>query len=81
MVWALSRDGGKGPSRLGIMVRRRFGTAVRRNRAKRLVREFFRLREFHLQPGIDWAVLIREGCRIRTLRDASRSLSVFFNER
>jgi ribonuclease P protein component len=40
----LDRRDDDGPPRLGITVTRKVGTAVRRNRIKRLVREWFRLR-------------------------------------
>ena len=42
-------------SRLGIIVTRRLGGAARRNRAKRLVREVFRLNK--TAPGLDIVVL------------------------
>lgn len=42
-------------SRLGIIATRRLGNAVRRNRAKRLVREIFRLNKTAL--GLDIVVL------------------------
>ena len=46
-----------GGSRLGIIVGRRvFRSAVKRNRAKRIVREFFRLRKYNFQPGFDIVV-------------------------
>lgn len=43
-------------SRVGIVVGKRFGTAVRRNRAKRLFRELVRSRQEDFVPGL--AVLI-----------------------
>lgn len=48
-------------SRLGISVGRRFGTAVRRNRIKRLLREAFRRIRRDLRPGLDWVVVPRPG--------------------
>ncbi len=41
----LERRYDDGPARLGITVTRKVGNAVRRNRIKRLVREWFRLRK------------------------------------
>jgi ribonuclease P protein component len=46
----LAARGDDAPARLGITVTRKFGDAVRRNRAKRLIREAFR-RSPELFPG------------------------------
>ncbi len=47
LVFLLDR-GDAGRTRLGITVTRKVGNAVRRNRIKRLVREWFRLRTYEL---------------------------------
>jgi ribonuclease P protein component len=49
------------PSRLGVTVTKKIGTAVRRNRVKRLVREAFRLDPAFLPPGIDLVVVAKDG--------------------
>ena len=56
-----------GPARLGIVASRKFGDAVRRNRAKRLIREVFR-RNIPVsgRQGVDIVVIPR-----RELLDAS----------
>jgi ribonuclease P protein component len=46
-----------GPARLGITVTRKFGGAVQRNRAKRLIREAFRRSPGLFPPGIDLVVI------------------------
>ncbi len=51
IVWACANDGG--PPRLGLIVGRRVGNAPARNRAKRLLREAFRLTRHELPPGQD----------------------------
>ena len=48
-------------SRLGITTSRRFGQAVIRNRMKRLLREFFRVRQHTLLPAIDIIVVPKAG--------------------
>jgi ribonuclease P protein component len=47
------------PARLGLVASRRVGPAVARNRAKRLVREWFRHRARELPDGIDLVVILR----------------------
>ena len=46
-------------SRLGITVSRKVGRAVVRNRVKRQVREWFRVRRQSLGTGLDWVVIGR----------------------
>ena len=63
-IFALPRPGTG--SRLGIAATRKLGSAVERNRAKRLVRELFRLNP--APPGLDIVVVPR-----RALFDATFS--------
>ena len=58
-----------GRARLGITVSRKTGTAVVRNRAKRLVREAFRLTEQLWAPGIDVVVIVKHVPQGLTLHD------------
>lgn len=50
-----------GPSRLGLVVGRRVGGAVQRNRVKRLCRECFRTHPDLVPSGIDLIVIARPG--------------------
>ncbi len=51
----------EGPSpRLGLVVTRRFGKAVQRNRMKRLLREFFRRHQGRL-PSRDLVIMAKKG--------------------
>ena len=56
-VYSLRND--LGFPRLGMSVSRKVGTAVRRNRIRRLIRESFRLLQHDLPQGYDWVVVVR----------------------
>ena len=56
----LRERGDGGPTRLGITVTRKVGNAVRRNRIKRLVREWFWSRSDELGP-CDLVVVAKRG--------------------
>ncbi len=56
-VYALPNELGHG--RMGISISRRVGTAVRRNRIKRLLREAFRLMQYEFPRGYDLVVVVR----------------------
>jgi len=71
-VWATHN--GLAYSRLGIVVGRQHGTAVRRNRLRRLLREAFRLSQDRLPSGLDLLVCPRAGAKPR-LADLIDSLS------
>ncbi len=46
-----------GPTRLGIIASKKVGDAVRRNRAKRLIREAFRKHKHAFPPNVDLVVI------------------------
>jgi ribonuclease P protein component len=50
---------GLGYPRLGVSAGKSFGPAAARNRAKRLVREAFRLCQDEISPGTDYLVVVR----------------------
>ncbi|MFP4629601.1 MAG: ribonuclease P protein component [Desulfohalobiaceae bacterium] len=53
--------------RLGIAASKKVGGAVTRNRIKRLVREYFRLKQGSLDPDLDIAVVAKKGVRVEDL--------------
>jgi ribonuclease P protein component len=48
-------------SRLGLVVSKKVGNAVQRNRWKRIIREVFRLEQHVLQEPLDLVVIPRQG--------------------
>jgi ribonuclease P protein component len=56
---AYARPNDLGHPRLGLSVSRRVGTAPRRNRIKRLLRESFRLMQHDLPRGYDLVIVVR----------------------
>lgn len=61
-------------ARLGLIAARKVGPAVARNRAKRLVREWFRQRAAKLPAGIDLIVVLRPGTGSLPAEEAMRQL-------
>ena len=55
-----------GHPRLGITVTRKLGSAVRRNRTKRMLREVFRRNRHRLSTALDLVVNARSGIEARS---------------
>jgi ribonuclease P protein component len=58
-----------GPARLGLVVSRKVGNAVARNRVKRVCRASFRLLPDLLPAGVDLVVIARDGAETLGLRE------------
>ena len=66
-------------ARLGLAIATRtFGTAVARNRIKRIARESFRLNQ-HALPPVDVTVSARDAARQATSKDLRASLEKHWN--
>jgi len=73
-VYAFGR-GDDRPPRFALVVGRKWGDAVRRNRQRRLLREAFRTARPELPPGFDLVLLPRASLlplRMQDVRDALR---------
>lgn len=61
--------------RVGVAAGRTAGTAVYRNRAKRLLREAMRPLIPHIAPGVDLILIARPGLTAASFEDARQALS------
>jgi ribonuclease P protein component len=61
-------------SRLGVVTSRRLGPAVLRNRARRLLREAYRLHQDELIQPVDLVLIARPSILGRRLTDVERDL-------
>lgn len=59
MVVVACRGREGAPTRLGVTVTRKVGSAVVRNRVKRMIREAFRTQQWDLPTGLDVVVVAR----------------------
>lgn len=64
----------QGVRRLGITAGKRIGNSVKRNRIKRLLREFFRLHKDSFPAGSDIVITVRRDVSASSFRDISLEL-------
>lgn len=74
VLWYKPAPDGKTDCRLGIVVSKKLGGAVVRNRAKRLLREAFRLNRERLKSGTDYIFSPRHSENWTTLTQAENAL-------
>lgn len=68
-------------TRIGIGIRKRIANAPRRNRAKRLIREFFRLNKHRLPKGLDLLILPKRDIAGLKYLEVERELGELLIER
>ena len=73
------RKNDKDDKRLGLVVGRKVGQAVSRNRIKRLIREFFRLNRGRIPESSDLIVLAKENIEIKGYREVFDELKVILD--
>jgi ribonuclease P protein component len=73
--WALSGDA---PSRLGVVTSRAVGDAVTRNRARRLLREAFRVHQLDLCQPVDMVLVARPSIVGKHFQEVERDLLAAF---
>ena len=71
---AVSGKNELGITRLGVTASRKVGNAVRRNRAKRLIREFYRLHKTRFPKGVDIVVIAKKGAGYLNYHEAEKEL-------
>lgn len=73
-------DGPSASARIGFTVTKRIGNAVKRNRARRRLREAIRLTApNHAKPGLDYVVIARAGALNRAFTAILTELEVAFD--
>ncbi len=74
------RPNRRGRPRLGIIVSKKVGKAVRRNHIKRRIREFFRLHKTWLPPSTDIVIIAKKDIPDISFQMVCKDLKGFFKK-
>jgi ribonuclease P protein component len=77
----IARRNDQGFCRLGAVASKKLGKAAERNRAKRLVREFFRRNKDKLSPSTDYVIVGKKGAEELQYAHVAAELSVLLELR
>jgi ribonuclease P protein component len=77
----LSLKNGLDVTRLGITVTKKTGNAVKRNRIKRLIREFYRLNKARFPQGFDVAIIAKKNAVNLDFRSVEEELGALFPDK
>src|SRR5688572_23746628 len=80
VLLSLSGAGAEAPARLGLVASRKVGGAVARNRAKRLLREAFRLHKAEIERGLDLVIIAHTELASRSFQEVERELVALLPE-
>jgi ribonuclease P protein component len=78
---AITCSNAQGARRLGITVTKKMGNAVKRNRVKRLIREFFRLNKALFPAEHDVVVMAKRNMPPLTYLEACKELTELFTRK